>query len=116
MLFYLMHAWICLICMIVFISISIIYVLYLSVLSILSYDYRRQGVGMKLVRIGLKIAEKWDYNKLYVAVESNNSNAINMYNKLNFVCVMKEEDNINRKIDRVPRIFLAVDITKKVVV
>ena len=71
---------------------------------------RRQGVGMKLVKIGLKVAQKWGDSRLFVVVESDNYGAIKMYEKLKFVCVMKEEDNINRRMDRLPRIFMALDV------
>lgn len=65
---------------------------------------------MKLVKIGLKVAQKWGDPKLFVVVESDNYGAIKMYEKLQFVCVMKEEDNINRRMDRLPRIFMAIDV------
>lgn len=71
---------------------------------------------MKLVRIALKVTEKWGDPKLYVVVESNNSGAIKFYDKLKFACVMKEEDNINRRVDRVPRIFMSIDVPKKVAI
>jgi ribosomal protein S18 acetylase RimI-like enzyme len=69
---------------------------------------------MKLVRIGLKVAEKWGDEKLFVVVESDNSAAIKMYEKLKFSLVLKEEDNINRRMDRVPRIFMSIEVPKKV--
>lgn len=74
---------------------------------------RRQGVGMKLVKIGLKVTEKWGDPKLFVVVESGNVGAIKMYEKLQFACVMKEEDNINRRMDKVPRIFMSIDVPIK---
>ncbi len=69
---------------------------------------------MKLVRIGLKVVEKWGDEKLFVVVESDNSAAIKMYEKLKFSLVLKEEDNINRRMDRVPRIFMSIEVPKKV--
>lgn len=67
---------------------------------------------MKLVRIGLKVAEKWGDPKLFVVVESDNFGAIKMYEKLSFQTVMREEDNINRRMDRLPRIFMSIDVPK----
>lgn len=81
--------------------------------NVFTTNNRRQGVGMKLVKIGLKVTEKWGDPKLFVIVESNNIGAIKMYEKLQFSCVMKEEDNINRRMDKVPRIFMAIDVPKK---
>lgn len=69
---------------------------------------------MKLVRVGLKVVEKWGDEKLFVVVESDNSAAIKMYEKLKFSLVLKEEDNINRRMDRVPRIFMSIEVPKKV--
>lgn len=69
---------------------------------------------MKLVRIGLKVAEKWGDDKLFVVVESDNSAALRMYEKLKFSLVLKEEDNINRRMDRVPRVFMSIDVPKKI--
>ena len=69
---------------------------------------------MKLVRIGLKVVEKWGDEKLFVVVESDNSAAIKMYEKLKFSLVLKEEDNINRRMDRVPRIIMSIEVPKKV--
>jgi ribosomal protein S18 acetylase RimI-like enzyme len=74
-----------------------------------SGDYRRQGLGSKLVKIGKRMAEKWGEKKLYVAVDSTNGPAIAMYEKLNFVKVLDESDNINRRADKTPRLFMAID-------
>jgi len=65
---------------------------------------RRRGIGSKLVRIGAKMAEKWKENKLLVAVDAVNSKALALYNKLGFVVIKDERDNINMKAE--PRIFL----------
>ena len=65
---------------------------------------------MKLIRIGLKVCQKWGDKKLYVLVENNNIGAIKMYEKLQFECVMREEDNINRRMDRIPRIIMSIDV------
>ena len=65
---------------------------------------------MKLVRVGMKVAEKWGDPKLFVVVENDNYGAIKFYQKLLFQCVMSEEDNINRRMDRTPRIFMSIDV------
>lgn len=65
---------------------------------------------MKLVRIGLKVCQKWGDKKLYVLVENNNLGAIKMYEKLQFECIVKEEDNINRRMDRTPRHIMSIDV------
>jgi ribosomal protein S18 acetylase RimI-like enzyme len=78
-----------------------------------SRECRRQGVGSKLVRIGLKMAEKWGEKRLFVAVDSTNTAAIAMYERMNFNCILDEADNINRRMDKVPRLFMAVDLVPK---
>lgn len=64
---------------------------------------RRQGMGSKLVRIAEKVAEKWQEDGIFVAVESDNASALQMYKKLKFDVVLDERDNINR---RGSRLFL----------
>ena len=68
---------------------------------------------MKLVRVGLKVAQKWGDKKLYVIVENDNIGAIKFYEKLKFSCVKKEEDSIYRRMDRAPRIFMCIDVPEK---
>ena len=68
---------------------------------------------MKLVRVGLKVAQKWGDKKLYVIVENDNIGAIKFYEKLKFTCVKKEEDSIYRRMDRAPRIFMCIDVPEK---
>jgi hypothetical protein len=68
---------------------------------------------LKLVRVGLKVAQKWGDKKLYVIVENDNIGAIKFYEKLKFSCVKKEEDSIYRRMDRAPRIFMCIDVPEK---
>ena len=77
---------------------------------------RRQGVGLKLVRVGLKVAQKWGDKKLFVIVENDNIGAIKFYEKLKFSCIKKEEDSIYRRMDRAPRIFMSIDVPERVTV
>ena len=51
--------------------------------------YRRQGIGEKLVQIGLKLVEsKWKDDSVFVAVDMINKPAISMYKKFNFEVVI----------------------------
>lgn len=65
---------------------------------------RRRGIGSKLIRIGMKMAEKWRDSKLLVAVDASNTQALAMYKKLGFVVILDERDSINMKVE--PRLFL----------
>ena len=66
---------------------------------------RRQGVGAKLVRIGVKLVEsKWKDECVFVAVDSRNDAAISMYEKLEFTVAMDESMMINRR-KGPPRVF-----------
>lgn len=69
-------------------------------------DSRRQGIGSKLVKIGLKIAEKWNEGYLYLAVDNDNIKAQQLYQKLGFITVLDETLLINRKLNRTPRLFM----------
>jgi len=69
-------------------------------------SHRRQGIGARLVRVGMKVAEKWGDNELWVAVEARNAPAISMYQKLAFQVKVNEEDQINRSMRRPPRLFM----------
>ena len=66
---------------------------------------RRQGVGAKLVKIGLKLIEnKWKDDCVFVAVDSNNDAARSMYEKLGFKVAVDETMMINRRRGP-PRVF-----------
>ena len=107
---------------------------------------RRQGIGGTLVKLGAKIAKKWnneyssdvyngissdgdsdcsnsvqtntskiidDSSAVFVSVECDNVNALNLYKKLNFVCILDERDLINYRPsekNRKARIFMAKSI------
>ena len=77
---------------------------------------RRQGVGTKLIRIGQKVAQKWGYDQLWVAVDSTNTPAVSMYKKLNFVVERedgKEEEGSIYQSSRnvkIPRVFMRLMI------
>jgi ribosomal protein S18 acetylase RimI-like enzyme len=73
-------------------------------------DSRRQGIGRRLVRIGMKVAEKWGDKQLCVAVDASNKPAILMYEKLKFSCVLNEEELITRSAKRPPRLFMMVNL------
>jgi len=62
---------------------------------------RRRGVGTKLVRVAEKVAQKWSETAIFVAVDADNAPALGLYNKLGFVKVLDERDNINRRGKRV---------------
>ena len=80
-------------------------------------NYRRQKIGSKLVKLAMKISEKWcepdDTDPaLYLAVDVDNDAAVNMYDKLDFDRIIDEteksdapykdkEGNVRRK----PRLY-----------
>ena len=62
-----------------------------------STTVRRQGVGERLVQVGLRLVERmWKEDRLYVAVDGGNDPALNMYKKLGFEVVLDESQLINR--------------------
>ena len=77
---------------------------------VVSDQFRRKGYGSKLIRISMKIAEKWSEDSLFVAVAVDNINAQAMYQKLGFVLVLDERDLINRTSKKVPRLFFSKSI------
>lgn len=68
-------------------------------------EWRRNGIASKMVRIVLKVAEKWQYEKLYLAVDFDNSNALSLYKKLGFDCILDEQDMIFGKKKDNPRSY-----------
>ena len=68
-------------------------------------EWRRNGIASKMVRIALKVAEKWQYEKLYLAVDFDNSNALSLYKKLGFDCILDEQDMIFGKKKDNPRSY-----------
>jgi ribosomal protein S18 acetylase RimI-like enzyme len=70
-----------------------------------SESYRRQGVASKLIRVGMKVAEKWGEESLFVAVDADNFNAVRLYGKIGFDLVLDESMDINRSWKKNPRLF-----------
>jgi len=77
---------------------------------LVSEAYRRQGIGSNLIKIGLKVAEKWKYDKLYLAVDIDNEIALGLYKKLGFEVILDERDLINRNINKKCRLFMAKSV------
>lgn len=73
--------------------------------------YRKKGIGKNLTLIGLKVAEKWKYNEVFVAVDCDNLNALRLYEQIGFVTVLDERDNIFRKKTSIARIFMSKSIS-----
>ena len=66
---------------------------------------RRQGVGAKLVKVGMNIVKrKWKDECVFVAVDSDNDAARLMYEKLGFTIALDETLMINRRRGP-PRVF-----------
>lgn len=59
---------------------------------IVNGECRRKGIGSRLVRVGIKVAEKWQDEKLWLAVDIDNNSAIELYNKLGFRVVLDERE------------------------
>lgn len=74
-----------------------------------SRDHRRKGIGSRLVRVGMRVAEKWNETDLFVAVDASNRDALLMYDKMNFEQVFDERSLIygSRKD---PRLFLKKEV------
>ncbi len=73
-------------------------------------SFRRKGIGSNLIKIGLKVAEKWKYDKLYLAVDVDNTIALDLYTKLGFEVILDERDLINRNINKKCRLFMAKNV------
>lgn len=85
---------------------SILEVPYLGNVAV-DRDFRRKGIATKLLRIALKVIEKWGENSLFVAVETDNEQAIKLYEKLDFKMKLDERLSINRSFGKQPRLFMA---------
>ena len=72
---------------------------------IVSPSSRRKRIGEKLIRIALKVTEKWGFEHLWLAVDIDNINALNLYKKVGFEVVLDERDLISRP-NRVARIYM----------
>lgn len=83
---------------------------YLGNLAVLA-NFRRQSVGKSLVRIGMKVAEKWGDDDIFAAVDANNYSAISFYTKLGFNIKLDERDLIFKARSKGPRIFFSKPTT-----
>eukprot|EP01041_Mallomonas_annulata_P008735 gene8735-18054_t len=61
-------------------------------------SFRRLGIGRRLVRIGLKTAEKWGESCLMAAVAQGNSAACQLYENMGFRLVLDEGDSIYQSV------------------
>jgi ribosomal protein S18 acetylase RimI-like enzyme len=77
-------------------------------------SYQRQRMGSKLVLLAEKLSKKWcatDLHEpaLYLAVDTDNKAAVNMYDKLGFIRFLDETDKLSdkalRKMKRKPRLY-----------
>jgi len=74
---------------------------------LVSKAYRRRGIGTRLIRVGLKVAEKWQDSHLWLAVDTDNTVAAEMYVQMGFESVVDERTLATRRNpDKVPRIFM----------
>jgi ribosomal protein S18 acetylase RimI-like enzyme len=75
-------------------------------------QYRRRGIGSKLVKIGCKVAEKFQEPALFAAVEADNAGALSMYEQAGFQIVLDERDLIDapKRKQGGPRVYVKVDI------
>lgn len=73
---------------------------------IVSPGCRRRGIANKLIRIALKVTEKWNFEYLYLAVDIDNIEALNLYAKVGFEVILDERDLISRSITRTARLYM----------
>ena len=72
-------------------------------------EERRQGIGRKLVKLGIKVANKWGDDKLFAAVKMDNIEAVRLYESLGFTLFLDESNEINRSSVNPPRLFYTID-------
>lgn len=71
-----------------------------------SPSVRRQGIGQRLIKIAMKLVQdKWKDDVIYVAVDGDNTPALDMYAKNGFSVVLDESQLMNRS-RRSARLFL----------
>lgn len=75
-------------------------------------DFRRQKMGSKLVKLAIKISAKWCFEEnaaMYLAVEKENTAAVQFYDKLEFSRIIDETEKLSkdaqRKLKRKPRLY-----------
>jgi len=81
---------------------------YLGNLAV-STEERRQGIGRKLVKLGIKVASKWGDDKLFAAVKIDNMEAVRLYESLGFTLFLDESTDIYRSSTKPPRLFYFID-------
>jgi len=67
---------------------------------------RRKGIANKLIRVALKVTEKWNFEHLYLAVDIDNIEALNLYEKVGFEVILDERDLISRPLNRTARLYM----------
>jgi ribosomal protein S18 acetylase RimI-like enzyme len=72
---------------------------------IVSPPSRRKRIAEKLIRIALKVTEKWGYEYLWLAVDIDNIKALNLYLKMGFEIVLDERDLISKP-NRIARLYM----------
>ena len=88
---------------------------YLANLAVGS-EYRRQKMGTKLVQLAIKISKKWmgsvedvETAAIYLAVEKENTAAVELYDRLQFFRIIDETEKLSedaqRKLKRKPRLY-----------
>ena len=77
----------------------------ISLLAVLK-KYQRKGIGRKLLEYVLKLARKKKFKQVILEVRKNNSKAINLYQKYNFVVVK------SRKINKIVKLKMKKEIEK----
>lgn len=82
---------------------------YLGNIAVAS-DFRRNGIGGRLVRIGMKIAQKWGSDCLFVVVKGKNTAALSLYSRLGFQVVLDESKGAFAKAPDVAKIYMAKNI------
>jgi len=64
-------------------------------------EYRRRGIGTRLVRIGEKVCQKWKEGMLWLAVDSDNLVAFEMYKSMGF------ESRVDERTFRAPPLVVS---------
>lgn len=72
---------------------------YLSTLR-LHPDYRRQGIGTKLINKALKLIKKYDFNEVTIGAYKHEPEIQNLYNKWGFIESVKDGIEINNGVRR----------------
>eukprot|EP01125_Pyxidicula_operculata_P011560 TRINITY_DN3787_c0_g1_i1.p1 TRINITY_DN3787_c0_g1~~TRINITY_DN3787_c0_g1_i1.p1 ORF type:complete len:183 (+),score=28.65 TRINITY_DN3787_c0_g1_i1:70-549(+) len=84
-----------------------IYIMTLGVLA----QYRKLGLGRKLLEYVLNLAQKKGIKQIYLNVQTSNQDAIEFYKKFNFV-VTGEQKGYYKNIDPPDAYFLTLNVTE----